>query len=68
MTTAAASRRACPECCSPLTEDPSRLARVGTGLVPVMRCPTDGAFWWTRWGPAPMSADVLVPAEVGGSA
>jgi hypothetical protein len=62
MTTAAAPTRSCPECGAPLTDDPSRLARVGSGLVPIMCCPTDGAFWWNRWGPAPMSDAVLVAA------
>jgi hypothetical protein len=63
MSTSATPKRACPVCGTTLVEDPTRQAKVGTGLVPISVCATDGAFWWTRWGPAAMSAGVLVPAE-----
>jgi hypothetical protein len=63
MSTTAGPTRACPHCGAPLVEDPTRQAKVGNGLVPIMVCPTHGAFWWNRWGPAAMADAVLIPAE-----
>jgi hypothetical protein len=53
----------CPICGTTLFDHPTLRAKVGIGLVPVAVCPTDGAFWFNRWGPTPMAADVLVPVE-----
>jgi hypothetical protein len=61
MTTTTGSTRACPGCGAPLVDDPTRQATVGNGLVPIMVCPTDGAFWWNRWGPAAMAEERLIP-------
>jgi hypothetical protein len=63
MSSAAGPKRACPGCGAALVDDPTRLAKVGSGLVPIMVCPTDGAFWWNRWGPAAMADEVLIPTE-----
>jgi hypothetical protein len=63
MSSTAGPTRKCPRCGAVLVEDPTRHAKVGSGLVPIMVCATDGAYWWNRWGPAAMADDVLIPAE-----